>query len=220
MITYGNVRVYKLVLGDFYDRLTFAEKQRKCNMILPTKSTYISQNLDRTTFVVPDGDLIGELLSDDIIRTFLAVVAPVHIVINPEEHGAPFTLNKFIHFPHTNFSLTEFKQIFKHELCHIYFHLNHSQTLEDFRMRKGLVKINRSRRQHEITNPDTFDYEGLQLIDRIIYPVLYSPTHYELFVDDRKATAEEIELYNAALPYRQNYHSEEIFAELISQYKK
>lgn len=137
------------------------------------------------------------------------------IVINKNiEYNLPHTLDNIIIL---NEQYKYDKKILMHEIMHIYFRYFYSPVLDIFCRSKSLIKIYRNKFIDEITNPDTYDYYALNYSGILIfvYLTLDATPIYMTNCNNitRRSTHEEIRIYDYNLPYKQNYHPEEILAQ-------
>ena len=143
----------------------------------------------------------------------------VYFVINSGiEYDYPHTLGNIIILPLNVDNITE---VVRHEMMHIYFHFYKSQALKLFCKNKNIIKITRDLMPGEITNPDTYYHTGLYAGGIIIFVALihdvvtYKKAYYVWNGHKiRPARRKEILYYDLTLPYKQNYHPEEILANI------
>jgi len=147
---------------------------------------------------------------------------PIVFIINSGiQYDAPHTMGNCIVIPE-RYNASNFDYICNHEIIHIYFRYCKSRALQEFCQWKGIVKVNRPRMRGEITNPDTSYKTALKSPWGLISPVIYSPNDVKFITLKESwqlSKKQEIDFYNRTLPYEQNYHPEEILAELYSKSK-
>lgn len=139
----------------------------------------------------------------------------INIIVGETPFGAPYTSGQNIYIPADKLN----KKVLKHEIIHIYFRYFESQTLKDFCKEKNIVKIIRPKFKNEIKNPDTTYDIALVSPFGLISPAVTSPGSADFYTFAnhwRPSTIQEINYYNRKLPFNQNYHPEEILAEIYS----
>lgn len=227
MLLASNEINYTFALRNFYKRLTPWEK----NFKYVSKKKFIELHLQNAQYV--NIDFKPNIVSKKILQDFSRNGLIVYVVVNSGvQFDLPHTLENiiiipshFLHFRAKNeLSESEKNKIIAHELFHIYFRYFRLRTLVSFRSMRSIVKIERNTFVGEITNPDTEDFEGLKIGNKIIFKVLLDggakyieKSFTAVFLNGwnvRPSTLYEKNLYEQLLPFNQNYHSEEMVAEL------
>jgi hypothetical protein len=239
MLLASNEINYTFALRNFYKRLTPWEK----NFKYISKKKFIESHLQNAQYI--NIDFKPNIVSKKILQDFSRNGLIVYVVVNSGvQFDLPHTLENIIIMPlrflkeSEGFLLHESaknelkesenerikNEIIAHELFHIYFRYFRLQTLVSFRSMRSIVKIDRNTFVGEITNPDTEDFEGLKIGNKIIFKVLLDggakyieKSFTAVFLNGwnvRPSNLYEKNLYEQLLPFNQNYHSEEMVAEL------
>lgn len=201
---------YKLALIKYFSRLSNTEKIIKCGST--DLGIFLHKYMKNAIY---DTDCILTMRIQKLLRKHNA-----YVILNKDiEYNFPHTLDNLI----IVFEPPTYKLII-HELTHIYFRRNPMcNIVVSFCRANNIVILKRNKLDREITNPDTYYFTGLYYARRIIFiALMHSGTTYRpLYLtyiggQIRRATTKEITYYNNILPYGQNYHPEEILAEIIS----
>jgi len=224
-----NKEIYTGALINYYSRLNNYEKGFKGK----TRELFLNNYLKNTVYTLPP-------INYEQIRAKLRI--NIYLIFNNIiEYNFPHTLDNIIIMPAQEYDEKDFYSIINHELIHIMFKYFTSNLVKNFMDRTNMVRINRSIMPKEITNPDTSYFTGLKYNNKIIFIALvhnittYTKSYYTTssttssitssttssttsFAGSTgsicKSTNEEIAYYDKHLPYLQNYHPEEILAEL------
>lgn len=237
MLFASNEINYTRALNSFYNRLTPWEKNFKYG----SKKKFIDLHLANAHYV--NMHFKPSKMAAKLLRDFEKHNITIYVVLNSGvQFNLPHTLDNIVIIPFSfarpSFSLCEKEdkkevnerknKIISHELFHIYFRYFDSPSLRSFRSVRSIVKLERNTFVGEITNPDTEDFEGLQVGNKIIFKVLFDSTnnlnnayfekYFVAFFSSiwhiRPATLYEKKKYDQQLPFNQNYHSEEMIAEM------
>ena len=196
---------------------------------LPPWERKLKGGVEKYMKYAEEAQIVWTDLTHAYVRALASRGVRVRVILNHQiEYNLPHTLENIIVLPVTAHAVSE--NILLHELTHIYVRTCRP-NLDSFRAQLGLVRIQRKQFYGEITNPDTSGYEGLLDRDRIIFVALfhgkenYVSRYFTAYMGDsenifgriREASDDERNFYDRRLPYHQNYHSEEILAELVAK---
>jgi hypothetical protein len=223
MLSASNYFDYAVALKKFYERLTPWEKKFKYK----TFKRFIYLHTINAEYI--DIYFKPGIMSQRLLDEFEENNIEVNIIVNEGvQFDLPHTLDNIIIIPKKFLSTAGLNDIIAHELFHIYFRFFDSNTLRSFRFIRSIVKLDRQPFVSEITNPDVEDYEGLLIGNKVIFKVLldggtgYIEKYFTSIYSGSKclltrpASSLEKNVYDQQLPFVQNYHSEEIIAEICA----